>query len=37
MSDVIDEWIVLGLDSDRGATAGETAAQAAVAGRRYFA
>lgn len=32
MSGVIDEWIVLGLDSDRGATAGETAAQAAVAG-----
>ena len=32
MRDVIDEWIVLGLGGDRGATGGETAAQAAVAG-----
>ena len=32
MADDVDEWIVTGLPGDRGATAGEIAAQAAVAG-----
>lgn len=32
MADAVDEWIVTGLPGDRGATGGEIAAQAAVAG-----
>lgn len=32
MADAVDQWIVTGLPGDRGATAGEVAAQAAVAG-----